>query len=339
MTPLPRTLLTTLLCGVLGAVAGKWSQPTAETSPARTTAVRSPAAISKVARIASKPPPFTSVTASMEWLRSQMEKGDATAAQRLFYKDAGLSEDQRLGLAKELVINFRRQHPRVLASILLGLQRGEAADRLLYRFLSNWCSYDAEEALQFIEALPSDRLGAYMFRDIGFGLSKLPAERSLAFVAKLDDERLASLTEGLAASADQVGSWRNTSAILTKLKATTSKEAISTEWELGYKLSDIDPQAFESLIAAQTDPLKHDELLGGFARSVGMNDPPRGLELDAQIQNLAIREDNLDYHLDEWLCSDRAAALSWLRSDEARQLVPAELRGRMLKSYGLEAAR
>lgn len=276
----------------------------------------------------------------MDWVRQQMQSDDTAAAERLFRKDAGLTERQRMGLAQELGRDFRRQHPHVLAGIILGLPPGEAADRLLWRFIADWSASDAEDALRFIEALPADRLNTTgVLTNAAFGLARLPADRVLAFAARLDDKGRSFLAEGLVAFADQAGSWRNTAAILSKLNATPQKEAISVEWQLGVKLAEIEPQLIESQIAAENDPLKRDELLGGYAWNVGLYDPPRGIELDAQIQRPEMGERNLDHHVVKWLESDRAAALSWLQGDVSETLIPAELRAKLLRSYGLEAAR
>jgi hypothetical protein len=337
--PFPRLLLTTTLCAVLGAIAGRQTRPVVmETVVAASTKpVISPT--QAAASFQAKPPPFTSSTASMEWVRAQMEKGDTTAAERLFHKDAGLTDDQRLSLAKELVSNFRRQHPRVLARILMSLPRGEASDRLLWSFLSQWCAQDADDALHFIEALPTDRLNSMgVLHQAAFGLATLPAERVAAFAARLDYEGRSYLAEGLVAYADQIGSWRNTTAILSKLNAQPRKESLSSGWPLATHLAELDPQAIESQIAAEADPGRRADMLCGYAWITGLRDPPRGLELDAQIQNQGVREEQVGNHVERWLQSERAAALSWLHSDAARQLMNSEQRTKLLNHYPKEAA-
>lgn len=339
MTPCYRTLSTTTLCLILGAFAGKWdSTPAMVPRMAKVPAKRAEP-IPSATPLAAKPPPFSSVTASMEWVRAQMRKGDTTAAERLFRQDAGLTDEQRLGLARELVQNARRMDPHVLARIILGLPRGQAADTLLWRLVSDWSTNDAESALLFIETLPPDRLNTVgVLTNSAFGLSRLPAERVLALAAKLDDHGRSYLAEGLVGFADQAGSWRNTTAILAKLSDTAPPDAISAAYMFGMRLAEIDPQSLESMITTATDPSKRDKLLQGHAWSTGVNDPPHGLELDAQIQDPKVREKHIRLHTDYWLESDRAAALAWLQSPAAAQLMDREQRAKLFRIYRLEVA-
>lgn len=276
----------------------------------------------------------------MEWARARMQKGDTTAAERLFHHDAGLTDEQRIGLARELMQNARRMDPHVLARIILGLPRGEAADRLLWRLVTDWSANDAESALLFIETLPADRLNTVgVLTNSAFGLSLLPAERVLAFAARLDDHGRACLAEGLVGFAGQGGSWRNTTAILSGLDGAEQADAISAGRMLGMRLAEIAPQTIESQIAAETDAVKRDEMLGGYAWVTGIHDPPRGLELDAQIQDPKVRAEHVRHHADLWLERDRAAALAWLQSDGAAQLMDRGQRAELLRIYHLEAAR
>lgn len=333
--PFSRLLLTTTLCAVLGAIAGRQSRPVVmETVVAASTKpVISPTQAAASFQV--RPPPFTSSTASMEWVRAQMEKGDTTASERFFRKDAGLTDEQRLSLARELVQNGRRMDPRVLARIVMSLPRGDESDRLLWRLVSDWCSYDAEDALRFIEVLPADRLNtAGILVNSAFGLGDLPAERLLAFAATLNDKGRAYLVEGLVGFADQAGSWRNTSAVLAKLNVKPEKEAVSAEWFLGRNLGEIDPQAIESQIAAETDPVKRDKLLSGYAQAVEGTDPERSIALEAQTTNSA---GNVRERVESWLYIDRAAALAWLQIDAARQLMDRTARVELLRTYQLEA--
>ena len=135
----------------------------------------------------------------------------------------------------------------------------------------------------------------------------------------------------------KAGSWRNTSAILDNLNVTPQKETSTAEHQLGSHLADISPQAIESRIAAETDPRKRDELLHGYAWVTGINNPQRGLELDAQIVNPEARAKVAQRHASIWLESDRAAALAWLQSNAAAQLMEREERSKILRSYHLEA--
>lgn len=336
MTPCYRTLTTTTLCFILGAFAGKWdSTPVKSMAP-----IPRAEPIPSITPVAALPPAYTSTTASMEWVRAQMQKGDTTAAERFFRQGTDLTDEQRLGLAKELVQNARRMDPHVLARIILGLPRGQAADTLLWRLVSDWSTNDAEAALLFIETLPPDRLNSVgVLTNSAFGLSRLPAERVLALAAKLDDHGRSYLAEGLVGFANQGGSWRNTAAILVKLNGPSPPDAISAEWMFGMRLTEIDPASLESQLIAETDLLKRDKLLQGYAWTAGVNDPQRGLELDAQIQDPKVREKHIKHHADHWLESDRAAALAWLQSPAAAQLMGREERARLLRIYHLEVVR
>ncbi|HCN27347.1 MAG TPA: hypothetical protein DIT64_00855 [Verrucomicrobiales bacterium] len=340
MLPYCRLLTTTSLCFALGAFAGWWCGPSA-TAPGVANATAGPAPILPgTTSPAAKPPPFTSAAASMEWVRARMQKGDTTAAERFFHHDAGLTDEQRIGLARELMQNARRMDPHVLARIILGLPRGQAADTLLWRLVSDWSTNDAEAALLFIETLPPDRLNTVgVLTNSAFGLSRLPAERVLALAARLDDHGRSYLAEGLVGFADQAGSWRNTAAILAKLNGPSPPDAISAEWMLGMRLAEIAPQSLESQLTTETDPAKRDKLLQGYAHETGRNDPPRGLEMDARIQDPKVREKHIKYHTEHWLESDRTAALAWLRSPAAAQLMDREQRAKLLRTYHLEAVR
>lgn len=274
----------------------------------------------------------------MEWVRTQMKKGDTTAAERLFWNVAGLSDGQRIALAKELLTtnNFRRMDPRVLARMVFGLPSGKETDPLIWRLISEWSLDDAEGALHFLETLPADQLNAQGVLNNAYGLVYLPPERVLAFAAMLDDKGRAYLANGIA-MAGKASSWRNTSAILDNLNVKPQKETSTPEHQLGSHLADISPQAIESRIAAETDPRKRDELLHGYAWVTGINNPQRGLELDAQIVNPEARAKVAQRHASIWLESDRAAALAWLQSNAAAQLMEREERSKILRSYHLEA--
>jgi hypothetical protein len=339
MTPAGRTLCTTTLCLVLGAFAGLWHSPPAAT-PGLTQARARPApTLPSTAPPPVRPPPFASTAASIEWVRAQRQKGDVSAAERLFREDAGLTDAQRLGLARELMQDSRRMDPRVLARIILGLPRGQASDTLLWRLVSDWSTNDAEAALLFIETLPADRLNTVgVLTNSAFGLSLLPAERVLALAAKLDDHGRACLTEGLVGFANQAGSWQNTSAILARLNGNPRTGVISAEHMLGKMLAEIAPEDVASRLTAETDPLKHDELLQGYAWVTGIQDPSRGLELDARIQNPQVRLEQARLHARRWLECDRAAALAWLQSPAAAQLMDAQERAKLLGNYPREVA-
>jgi hypothetical protein len=297
-------------------------------------------AVTHAAQLLPKPPPFTSVTASMDWVRQEMRRGNVTAAELLFCHDAGLTPEQRLALAKELVRDFRRHDPRTLARIVLGLPRSQEADHLLWSLVATWSGEDAEGALRFIEALLADRLNTVgVLQNTAWGLCRLPAERVLAFAAQLTAKGRSCLAEGLTAFANQAGSWRNSSAILAKLNAKPHEDVMSAERQMGQHLAEIDPQAMESLIAAETDVTKRDEMLEGYAWRIGLNDPVRGIELNGQIVDQKDRQSQIEHLVTRWLTSDRAAALAWLQGDVPESLMTFEERAKLLKSYGLEAAR
>ncbi len=328
--------MTSALCGLLGAFVGVWNRPLPAVTDAAKT-VKAPKFSPSALVPTVKPPPFTSAIASMDWVRSQMEKGDITAAERLFWKDAGLTDEQRLDMAKVLLSNFRRMDPRVVARILLGLPRGDQTDRLLWRFLSDWSNYDADDALRFIEVLPADRLNTVgVLHNSASGFVRLPAQRVLALASRLNDEGRSYLAEGLVGLSDQMGSWRNTKAILDQLNVKPQKDAISPEWFLGRQLAEIDPQALESQIATETDPMKLDKLFEGYASHIRRFDPERGLAALAQMQHP--EPPDVTRHVENWLTSNRAAALTWLQSDSARQLMDHEARTRLLRLYQMEAA-
>lgn len=136
--------------------------------------------------------------------------GDTKAAERFFQEGADLTEEQRLALAKERVRNYRRIDSQALVRIVLTVPPGKASDELLWRLIADWSASDAEDALRFIETLPADRLNTIgVLQNAAFGLARLPAERVLAFAAKLDDKGRAYIAKGLVAFADQAGSWRN----------------------------------------------------------------------------------------------------------------------------------
>lgn len=330
------TLFTSALCLALGAAVGRSvkNETKAPESPPKAT-TKAPAA-SHAVSLQARHPPFTSAGVSMEWIRAQMEKGDITAAERFFRKDAGLTDEQRLALATVLADDFRRVEPRVVARILLGLPRGDQADHLLWSFLSNWSNYEADDALRFIEVLPSDRLNTVgVLHNSACGIVRLPAERVLAFASRLSDEGRSYLAEGLVGLSDQIGSWRNTKAILDQLNVKPQKDAISPEWFLGRQLAEIDPQALERQIASETDPAKLDKLFEGYASHLRRFDPERGLAALAQMQHPEPRD--VVRHVENWLSSNRAAALTWLQGGAARQLMNREDRARLLRSYQKEA--
>jgi hypothetical protein len=271
----------------------------------------------------------------MEWVRAQMAKGDTTAARRLFSQDAGLTDGERLEMAQELVRNARRLDPRVLARIILGLPRGKDADRMLWQLVAHWSMSDAEEALHFIETLPAERLNTAGVLHNAHGLSLLPAERLLAFASRLNDKGRSHLAECLVGLADQLGSWRNTAAILDQLDVLAQPDAISPEWFLGRQLADLDSQALESRIAVETDPIRRDKLIEGYASAIGRLDPERGVGLLAQMRHSA--PDQITNRVKHWLAIDRASALDWLQSDASRRIMDREARARLLRLYGREA--
>jgi len=285
-------------------------------------------------------PPFTSVTASVEWVRAEMRKGNLNAAELLFRHDAGLTPEQRLALAKELVRDFRRHDPRSLGRIVLGLPPSEEADHLLWNLIATWSGADAEGVLRFIEALPADRLNSVgVLQNAAWGLCRLPADRVLAFAARLDEKGRAYIAEGLIAFANQAGSWRNTQAILDGLNVRPQKDTLTAEWRLGYQLAEIDPQAVESRIAAETDAFSRDELINGYASAISDREPARCLELLAHTIAPDERAERITSRVEQWLASDRATALAWLQGNESAALIPAEQLAKLLKSYGLEAGR
>lgn len=343
MRHLPRTIFTTALCALLGAGVGRWQRPeplAAEPTGAKQRPMKA-AQPASVDLLYEPPPAFPSVAASMEWVWSRMNKGDAAAAETLFLNDAQITDEQRGQIALECLKNFRRFDPQVLARIVRSLRPGEMADQAMNRLISEWSRHDSEGVLRFLETLPEGRVNNVLLLSTAtFGLAQLPAERVATFASRLDTKGRAYLAEGLVAVAAQAGSWRNTAAILAVINDGTKPHqgAISVEWKLGMQLADIDPQAIERQLAAETDPGRRDDMLGGYAWIMGMTDPPRGLELDAQIQSQDIREEHALNHVEHWLETDRNAALAWLQGAVAKQLMDHEMRTELLKTYGLEVA-
>lgn len=331
-----RTLLTTALCALVGALMGSWRRPgeEREISPA----VVISTAVAPAGELPGMPPPFVSVAASMEWVRGRLEKGDFGAAELLFRPGAGLTEAQRLELAEQLVRQYRKMDPRVLARIVLSLPEGAAATRAANQLFTQWCADDADDALRCLETLPADRLNTILLHNAGFGLARLPAERLLAFAARLNDKGRAFLAEGLATFADQAGSWWNTAAVLAKLPRKPDKDAVSVEWQIAVNLATVAPQEAERLITAEPDLTKRADLLGGYAWVTGMSDPARGIELDALIVDAKMREGHLQRHVGEWLGTDRAAALAWLQGAEAARIMSPEQRAHFHRINGLEVA-
>ncbi|GEP41610.1 hypothetical protein BGE01nite_09010 [Brevifollis gellanilyticus] len=319
---------------------GSWKQPAQNPESAKSSeASPAPAAVTSVKELPSKPPPFVSVTASMEWVKRQMEKGDFEAAELLFRQEAGLTLEQRLDMAEQLLRNYRRMEPRVLARLLLSLPEGDARSRMLNQLFFQWASDDADDAMRCLEGMPAEQLKKFPLHNTGLGLSRLPAERVLAFAAKLDDRGRAFLAEGLAGSVDELGSWSNTSAMLAGLNLKPDGEAVSTEWVLAVNMTRLAPAEAEAYIAAESDPARRAELLGGYAWIAGVDDPVRGILLDAQIESGKMREGHFRRHVNAWLSTDRAAALAWLRGDEAAQILSPEQRAAFFRSNGLEVVR
>jgi hypothetical protein len=339
MHPILRNLCTLMACAMLGAVVGVQSSPSVTPKKSRASS-QAPIGIHQTAFHGAKAPRFTSIDASVSWIRQEIEKGNCGAAELLFQEDSGLTPEQRLRLAKELVRDFRRHDPWVLSHIVMVLPPGPEADIVLGSLVAEWSREDAEGALRFLERLPPERLNTVrVLQNAAFGLCRLPAERVLAFASRLTDKGRAYLAEGLTAFANQAGSWRNSSAILSQLNAKPHEDVISAEYYMGMHLAEIAPEVMKGQISAETDVLKRDEMLRGYASRVRKSDPVQGMELCAQISKQEVRQPELETHVELWLRSDRTAALTWLQGENAWQQLPAELRSKLLKSYGWEAAR
>ncbi len=325
---------------MLGAVMGSWSRPVQQLEASESPDLsRPPAPAAPVKELPSKLPPFTSVAASMEWVKREMEKGHFEAAEVLFRPEAGLMLEQRLDLAENLVRNYRRTDPRVLARVLLSLPEGEARSRMLNQLFYQWAADDADDAMRCLEAMPAEQLKRFPLHNTGLGLSLLPAERVLAFAAKLDERGRGFLAEGLAGAVDELGSWTNTSAMLAGLHLKPEEKGVSAEWQIAVGLARFAPQEAEALIAAETDPARRAQLFGGYAWSAGIDDPAQGILLDAQLAPGTMREGHFRRHVNGWLSTDRASALAWLQGAEAAQILSPEQRAQFLKINGLEVVR
>lgn len=334
----PRVLITLTLSVLLGAALGYWlqlapleeqkvEQPAWRARPAVATQELSPAL-----------PHFTSDREAREWVEARAQSGLGEEVEALFRPEAGLSESLRLELAQKLVREYRRMDPQVLGRILLRLPPGKEEDRALNELFWKWAMDDAEECLRFLETLPPERLNSLVLHNAGPGLSLLPAERLIAFARRLDDRGRAFLAEGVAASADQCGSWANTSAALARMEFKPDQNAVQAEWQFAVRLARIAPDEIERRIAAEPDPRKRDNWLDGYSWNLRLRDPEAGLRLRQRIENADLREDKHGY-LDSWLRSDRDAALTWLLSDAARAMMSEKRRRNYLFSYGLEEAR
>ena len=117
------------------------------------------------------------------------------------------------------------------------------------------------------------------------------------------------------------------------------KDTLPAEWRHGDQLAEIDPQAIESRIAAESDAFTRDELINGYASAISDREPARCLELLAHTSAPDERAERITFRVEQWLTTDRATALAWLQGRESAAFMPAEQRTKLLKSYGLEAAR
>jgi hypothetical protein len=283
------------------------------------------------------PAPSTSIPAAVEWVVRRMDQGDDVAAELLFTRNSDLTDEQRGQLALELIRLFPRIDPWVLARIVLNLPRSHQANCALNSLIAEWSRYDSEGVLRFLEMLPEDRVNSILAATAAMSLARLPAERVTTFASRLDAKGRGYLVEGLVALANQLGSWRNSSAILSKMNAQGRDDTVPLEWHLGQTLSTIAPDEVENWIASEPDPMKRDELLAGHAWVAGISNPKHGISLDAQIQQSQVRDRNLERHARAWLETDRNAALDWLQSEAAKPLMSFEVRAKFLKAYGLEA--
>ncbi len=158
--------------------------------PLQPESVNKASVATRAAHFLPKPPPFTSVTASMDWVRQETRRSNFTAAELLFRHDARLTSEQQLARAKDLVRYFRRHDPRTLARIVLGLPRSQEADHLLWNLISTWGGEDAEGVLRFIEALPADRLNTIgVLQNAAWGAVQAASGACAGFRDSIDRQR------------------------------------------------------------------------------------------------------------------------------------------------------
>lgn len=279
------------------------------------------------------------VAASPQELKDRVCKqhlaGHDEAALAVFLAHPSLAERQ--GIAMALATNGRDMDPHFVARLVLSLPPGEETDKALGRLLTEWSSWDAEEALNFMATLPPERFNAWSLGSAGFHLSQLAPEKVSAFAMRLDASARGRLLEYLAGSVGQTGSWQNLSKIMELVPATTTGDSIP-DFFLGMNLARIEPRQVERWIAEETDTRRRDQLISGYTRHLERNDPVTALRWDGKIVAEKEREAEFDRHLRDWLETDRMAALAWLRGEEARSILPSTNRSFWLRRYGLEGA-
>lgn len=277
----------------------------------------------------SSPPP-ASDEAFAEWAGRQSAAGHLNDVAAAFTRR---DIEQQTALVFSLLNEGGNMNAALIGRLIRALPPGDARDKSLERLLRHWSSEDALEALSFVETLPPEWLRKpSLIYTFGFGLCQLPAQRVIAFAnARLDESGRGHLREVLAAMLDQAGSFENTSAMLQGIPAEPDRSSLA-DFSLASNFAAVDPDQVRQWIEAETNPLRRDQFLSGYTRMVENEDPAAALALDARISDATTRSGEQDRHLMRWLTSDRAAALTWLRSAPA-DVLDVETRDRWLRHY------
>lgn len=322
-------LLTSLTLCLLGGVwiGGKL---TTEAPPAAKPAAQAPKPKPQA------PPPVTplqppaSREAFAEWANQQSSAGHAEAVAAAFTRRN--IEDQT-ELVFHLLNEGGNMNTALVGRLIRSLPPGDAREKSLERLLGHWISEDALDALHYLETLPPEWLRSpSLIYIVGFGLCQLPAQQVIAFAnARLDDLSRGHLREVLAVMLDQAGSFENTMAMLEGIPAEPDRSSLG-DFSLSSNFAAVVPDQVRQWIDTETNPIRRDQFLSGYTRMVENEDPAAALALDARMTDAETRRQEQHRHLMRWLKSDRAAALTWLRSAPA-DVLDAETRDRWLRHY------
>lgn len=280
-------------------------------------------------------PPMAGTQAEIkDWIRKCYVNGQPDLAMAAFLKIPSLEIRQFIAFA--FANESKNIDPHFVGRMILSLPAGGFSDQAFARLINDWTTIDADEALQFMETVPVERFNDVVLDYAVFGLCQLPAERVAAFVNKLGGKERAWFLETAMITRDQTGSSRNAQRIKELVSPTPAEEIVS-RFVVDTEVTEAEPRLVEQWITEETDPVRRDRLISGYARSK-TKQPEAALRWAAQIRDTDKKQSEQGWHLRQWLESDRAAALAWLQGREGRELVQTELRASLLRSYRLEAA-
>lgn len=339
MPPLLRSSLSYAFALAAGIVVGsQWQEarpqmPVAAVAPAKT-AVKIKA-LTPAPEPALRPPPaaVSIVPKWMDWIEhaDRLGQSDAVFAAVSALPDMGL----RIALIRQLA-DDRPRYPWLAGRLILGLPQNEESMRLMSRLLSFWGRYDAEEELTFMETLPPEWRNSIILFDASSGLGALPAERLKPFVDSLNAAGREHFISGYARAALDHGTWASTLHALDVL-GFGLRFTDDLHRPLIMRMADAAPTLLEHCLATATDADARDGIIPGYSAALHDNDPAQALCLTAQISNEERRAESIDSRLRRWLGTNRAKALAWLQSHEARTLIAVDVRAKWLRHYGLEA--